>query len=182
MVAKIPDVRKTVSSDFKRAGDLVYLVGHTYDELGASEFYKLLGELGANVPRVRKEDALRIYRKMMAASEKELLASSHDLSDGGLAVALAESAFGGNLGLEAELPDNGLSLNALLFAESHSRFVVSVAPENRQAFETIFGDDAHLLGEVRELGGKFIVRFKGETVIALAVNDLLARWRSGLVF
>ena len=181
MVAKIPDVRQTVSSDFKQAGDLIYLVGHTYDELGASEFYKLLGELGAKVPKVRKEDALRIYRKMMAAHDGKLLASSHDLSDGGLAVALAESAFGGNLGVEVDLPDNGLSLNALLFAESHSRFVVSVAPEHRQAFEARLADDAQLLGEVTS-DGMFTVRFKGQTVIDLPVSDLLTSWRSGLVF
>ncbi len=182
MVAKIPDVRKTVSSDFKRVGDLVYLVGHTYDELGASEFYKLLGELGANVPRVRREEALRVYRKMMVATENEWLASSHDLSDGGLAVALAESAFGGNFGVEVELPDNGLSLNALLFAESHSRFVVSVAAQHRRDFEALFGDDAHLLGEVRASRDKFVVRHNGQTVIDLDVSDLLNSWRAGLVF
>ncbi|MHB2153413.1 phosphoribosylformylglycinamidine synthase subunit PurL [Calditrichota bacterium GD2] len=181
MVAKIPDIRKTVTTDFKHEGDLIYQVGHTYDELGASEFYHLFGELGANVPRVRKEQALRIYRKMMEAIEQQLLSSAHDCSDGGLAVALAECAFGGNLGAQVELPDFDLSLNALLFAESHSRFVVSVAPQNQQAFEKIMGDDAFLIGQVSGRK-KLEIDHQNKTVLALDVQAMLDAWRSGLVF
>ncbi len=83
IVAKIKDVRNTMTSEFKQAGDLIYLIGKTHDELGGSDFYKLFNELGANVPIVRKEDALRIYQKMMKAHEKNWLVSAHDLSDGG---------------------------------------------------------------------------------------------------
>ncbi|RLC50671.1 MAG: phosphoribosylformylglycinamidine synthase, partial [Candidatus Cloacimonadota bacterium] len=75
MVAKIEDVRKTVTSNFKAEGDLIYLLGKTYDELGASDFYKLFGELGANVPKVRKEKAKQLYEKMAIANELNLIES-----------------------------------------------------------------------------------------------------------
>ncbi len=181
MVAKVPDVRKTVTAEFKQAGDLIYLVGKTYDELGGSEFYKLFNELGANVPRVRREDARRTYSKMMQANRAGLIASAHDISDGGLAVALAESAFGGNVGTDVTLPDDGLSLNAVLFAESHSRFVVSIAPEHRTAFEGIFGGDVCYLGEVTA-EPNVTIQLNGKIIIELPIEEMLRSWRSGLDF
>ncbi len=181
IVAKIKDVRNTMTSEFKQAGDLIYLIGKTHDELGGSDFYKLFNELGANVPIVRKEDALRIYQKMMKAHEKNWLVSAHDLSDGGLAVALAESAFGGEMGVSIELQDNGLSVNADLFSESHSRFIVSVYPDNTDAFEKLFGNDATLLGKV-SASRKVQISMAGKWLVDLDNEALLNAWRSGLVF
>ena len=98
MVAKLDDVRKTVTSNFKAEGDLIYVLGKTYDELGASEFYKLFDELGANVPRVRKVEALKLYNTVIKANEQSLIESCHDLSDGGMVVAISESAVGTDFG------------------------------------------------------------------------------------
>lgn len=179
MSAKIPDIRNTVSSDFKKAGDIIYRIGKTYDELGASEFYALSGELGANVPKVRKEDALRIYKKMMKASAAGLLASAHDISDGGLAVAAAESAFGGELGCVLNIPDSGIGENAELYAESHSRFIVSAAPENADALEEIFGDDCCRIGLVSELQ-KISIAVAGKPRIDLSNETVFQAWRDGL--
>jgi len=137
--------------------------------------------LGAHVPVVRKEDARRIYHKMMEAHEKNLLASAHDLSDGGLAVALAESAFGGETGVSVDLPDDGLSVNADLFSESHSRFIVSVNPDNKDAFEKVFVNDAALLGKVIGLRQVRIIK-AGNLLIDLENTVLLNAWRSGLTF
>jgi len=180
MVAKMPDVRTAVTADFKQAGDLVYLVGKTYDELGASEFYQLLGELGANVPRVRKEDALRIYRKMNAAHTRNLLASAHDLAEGGLAVALTEALFGDiALGAEIAIGDDSLPAQVWLFSESHSRFVVSIAPEKQKAFEELFAGDALLLGAVNN-SGILSVSVNGRQIVRLQTEILLDAWKSGL--
>lgn len=181
MAAKIEDIRKTVTAEFKQAGDLIYLVGKTYDELGGSEFYRFYNELGANVPRVRKDDAKRIYKKMAQANESGLVVSAHDISDGGLAIALAESAFNGNFGAAVNLAENELSLNAALFAESHSRFVISVAQQNREEFETTFGDDIELLGEVTA-ESVLIIKKYNEEIINIRISELLGSWRSGLVF
>jgi len=179
MVAKIADVRKTVTAEFKQAGDLIYLVGKTYDELGGSEFYQLFNELGANVPKVRKEEARRIYKKMMSANRENIILSAHDISDGGLAVALAESAFGGNLGAEIVLPEDGLVTNAALFAESHSRFVVSIAPENQKKFESVFTEDAQYLGSV-STEKNLVISWDRKTVVNLEIEKMLNTWQSGL--
>ena len=181
MVAKVPDVRRTITAEFKQAGDLIYLVGKTYDELGGSEFYKLFGELGANVPRVRRDEARRIYSKTMRANRAGLIVSAHDISDGGLAVALAESAFGGGFGALIDLPNDGLGVSAQLFAESHSRFVVSIAPEHRQAFEEVFNGDAFYLGKV-SAEPNVTIQFKSKMIIDLAIEGMLKSWQSGLDF
>ncbi|MCK4957077.1 MAG: phosphoribosylformylglycinamidine synthase, partial [Candidatus Cloacimonetes bacterium] len=99
MVAKIDDVRKTITSNFKAKDDLIYVLGKTYNELGGSEFYRLFNELGANVPKVRRDDAMKLYKNVMQANDKNLIESSHDISDGGLAVTVVESAFGGQFGV-----------------------------------------------------------------------------------
>jgi len=181
MTAKMDDVRQSVTSDFKAAGDLIYQLGTTYDELGASEFYTLYDELGANVPKVRKEAAKALYLKVMKANSERLIESSHDLSDGGLAVSLVESAFGGEFGLEANLDALGdLSDVVKLFSESHSRFVVSIRPENKVAFEAIFEDKAFLLGRV--MAEKNInITSNHNNLIDLPTDALLEAWAGGLV-
>lgn len=182
MAAKIPDVRHVVTSEFKAAGDLVYQLGATYNELGASEFYRLFNQLGANVPQVRKTEARNLYLKVMQVNCHRLIESSHDLSDGGLAVTLAECAFGGNLGARIDLEnffDKSLSLNALLFAESHSRFVVTVKPANRMLFEQMMGSYAHFLGMVTKEPQLQIWQGNRE-VVNLPVVQLLEAWNNGL--
>ncbi len=153
VIGKIDDVRKAVTMDVKTPGDLVYLLGTTADELGGSEYYRMCGELGANVPQVDSQKALHLYRTVNRAQQQKLLRSCHDLSDGGLAISLAEKAFAGGFGICADLDkmvvSAELSDSALLFSESQSRLAVTVKPENKQAFETLFADcDAALIGEV----------------------------------
>jgi phosphoribosylformylglycinamidine synthase len=179
MTAKIEDVRHTITSDFKQADDVVYLLGETYDELGGSEFYQLFGELGANVPQVRFEKAKELYTLMGQANEQHLIQSCHDLSDGGLAVALAEATFGYGFGAEVELQGE-LSLVAQLFSESHSRFVATVAPEDVVAFEQHFGSRATRLGVVTA-DGQLTVRHAGQIVISADTAALRHEWSNGPV-
>jgi len=181
MTAKINDVRKTVTSNFKAAGDLVYQLGATYNELGASEFYALHNELGANVPKVRKETAKALYLKVMEANKQSLIESCHDMSDGGLTVAAVESAFGAGLGLEMNIQPlmEGLSLNAALFSESHSRFVVSVQPEHQAAFEAVLGEHATLLGTVTD-NAQVCIKNGTDVLVDLATTALEAAWSNGL--
>jgi phosphoribosylformylglycinamidine synthase len=180
-VAKIEDIRKTVTSDFKKEGDLICLVGKTYNELGGSEFYNLFDELGKNVPIVRKEEAKRIYLKMIRANDKNLINSSHDISNGGLAVAIVESAFGGNFGAEITLRKKGINLNAELFSESHSRFVVSVSPDKQSEFEDIFGNDSTILGRVTN-NRRIKIFWNDSLTIDLETEKLLDVWREELKF
>ncbi len=180
MVAKIGDVRRTITSDFKAEGDLIYQVGKTYDELGASEFYRLFDELGANVPKVRKEEAKDSYLKMMQANKEHLVVSAHDISNGGMAVALSECLIGTDFGTEISLDGlESLPLNAKLFAESHSRFVVSVAPENREKFEEIMRDKAIFLGKVTR-DKRLKVVGNQNIIIDGKIEELENKWRCEL--
>ena len=183
MTAKVADVRQVVTADFKQAADIIYLLGETYDELGGSEFYQLYNELGANVPKVDFAKAKALYTLVGEANAQGLIQSSHDLSDGGLAVTLAECTFGRD-GLGAELDLSALpaslSVNALLFSESHSRFVVSVAPEDVVAFERILKDRATRLGRVTA-EGQLRVRHQATELLSLNTTVLRAAWTNGPV-
>ena len=179
IVARMDDVRMAVTSEFKAPGDLVYLAGETYDELGASELYRMLGFIGANVPRVRTEKALALYRLVGAANHQRLIESSHDLSDGGLAIAAAECAFGAGLGANLALPMDDLETRPWLFAESHSRFIMSVRPENQARFEQSMRGRYTRLGTVTQASD---LRFSrgGEELVGLPLGELLEAWQNGL--
>ncbi len=135
--AVLDDVRRVVSMDVKNPGDAVYVLGETRDELGGSEYLALRGQLGVHVPRVNPVAARRLYEALADAIAKGLVASCHDCSDGGLGVALAESAFAGGFGMDIDIRPIGLESNiATLFSESASRFVVTVPRDHAEAFET----------------------------------------------
>jgi phosphoribosylformylglycinamidine synthase II len=177
MVSQIDDIRTATTTEFKAAGDAIYLLGKTYDELGGSEFYHLFGLLGANVPVVRKEEAIALYRKVHTAHQKRLLSSCHDLSDGGLSVALAESAFGGDLGANVALGEEDARIQ--LFSESHSRFVVSVKPELCGVFEELMQGHYQYLGRVTE-EPRMLITQNGKEWVDLEVDRILEAWRGGL--
>jgi len=135
----VDDVDRCVTMDLKRSGNLLFIVGRTNNELGASHYYKTRGHLGANVPKLDLGMAPRIAQRISAAIAEGLIVSCHDCSEGGLAVALAEMAFAGGLGIEADLRGLPRSkdcsrTDAQLFSESNSRYVVEVAPRNYDAF------------------------------------------------
>ncbi|MDD5263294.1 MAG: AIR synthase-related protein [Candidatus Bipolaricaulis sp.] len=179
--AGIPDVRRTVTSGFQAAGDVIYAVGETLDELGASEFFRWLGLAGGRAPRVRAERARERYRRVNDAISAGLVASCHDLSDGGLAVALVESAIGGGLGFDVALDDLGQfdQPSVPLFSETASRFVVTVPEERRRAFEVILGVDARSIGRVT---GEAHVRISmgGRPCIDGPLARFETAWRGGL--
>jgi phosphoribosylformylglycinamidine synthase len=179
VVASIADVRQVTTTELKAEGDLLYQLGPTYDELGGSALYRLRGELGAKVPRLRMREAKERYLRMAEAHERGLFESCHDLSDGGLGVALCECAFGGPLGFEVTLPDVGLAPHVQLYAESHSRFIVSVRPERRGELEELFGEDAQRLGRVSGEGARILAP-SGEPLVDRSIAELLQIWCDGL--
>ena len=180
ITTKITDVRNTVTSDFKHPGDLIYHVGHNYEEPGGSEFYFIMNERSSICPKVRKEEAKPIYLKMMKAHEFQLFRSSHDISDGGLMVAVVESCFGSGLGVNLELNETrNISLHSFLFSESPSRFIVSVAQEKQIEFESVMESEIQLLGRVSN-DGNLVVNHLGTKIINLEVRNLLQIWKNGL--
>ena len=130
--------------------------------------------------RVRKEQAKTLYLKVKHANEQNLIESSHDISDGGMAVALVESTLGTDLGIAVDISGfEDLSVPAILFSESHSRFIVSVSPENKEVFESIMGGDAVLLGRVTK-NGQILVSYEDRRIMDLKVDKLLDAWDKGL--
>jgi phosphoribosylformylglycinamidine synthase len=185
VIGKIDDVRLATTMDAKRAGDLVYLLGVTANELGASELYAQLGELGANLPQVDATTALARYRTLNAAQTAGLVASCHDLSDGGLAVALAETAFSGGLGISIDLSKvetrGELSAAQILFSESASRLLVTVHPENQGRFTSLFArQSCSLLGEVTTTAQLQVMGADKVALIAAALDELKAAWQAPL--
>ena len=163
----IPDVSLAVTSDFKQPGDAVYLLGMTGNELAGSEIASELGLTGGATPQVDLLSARARYALLHEAVKARLINACHDLSDGGLGVALAEMALAGRLGARINLdrvPSRGLgtpasgsgvdSLTSLLYSESASRLLVTVPRDNIRAFQDLFkaslGFDAALIGNVSD--------------------------------
>ncbi len=138
MIAKMDDVTKAVTPDAKQHGDLIYVIGMTRQELGGSEYFAMLDAIGNQVPKVDAEKSLAMYDAVSAATAAELVQSLTTPALGGLGVAFARTAMAGRLGLEINLdaiPAENCNDIEKLFSESNSRFVATVNPVNRVAFE-----------------------------------------------
>ncbi|HET6419068.1 MAG TPA: phosphoribosylformylglycinamidine synthase subunit PurS [Geobacteraceae bacterium] len=188
VIGKIDDARKAVTMDAKRPGDIIYLLGKTAFELGGSEYYASKGFVGNRVPRVDAEKSLKRYRAYHEAVKRGLVASCHDLSDGGLAVALAEKAFAGGLGLSVDLGRvlfSGVSCDrrdeVLLFSETASRHLVTVRPEDRENFEEVMtGNCFSSIGVVVEEKTLTVSGIDGSVVLKADIEDLKEAWQSPL--
>jgi len=188
VIGKIEDARKAVTMDVKRPGDIVFLLGKTGDELGGSEYFALKGAIGNKVPQVDTGRAYQRYQAYQQAVAQGLVASCHDLSDGGLAVAAAESAFAGGYGMSLDLfrvlwkgDAAGRSDAALLFGESASRHLVTVHPEKRDAFETVMSGNCFAsIGEVTAEPVLAIVGLSGTAVVRAGLAGLKEAWQKTL--
>jgi phosphoribosylformylglycinamidine synthase len=185
-IGLVDDVNKCVTMDAKHAGNFLFIVGETKNELGGSHYYRIQGQLGANVPKVDLERAPKIAERICSAIADGLVVSCHDCSEGGLAVALAEMAFAGGLGIEADLrglpkSEDCVRVDAQLFSESNSRYVVEVEPDKFDAFVKLmlnlpFGQ----IGKVTE-GEKLVVKAEdGRTVVESDLDTLKQAWQKPL--
>ncbi|RJQ28352.1 phosphoribosylformylglycinamidine synthase [Candidatus Parcubacteria bacterium] len=181
-IGVVQDARRCISIDFKMPGDLIYLLGDTHNELGASEYYAMRGELGDSVPRVDSARNITIYRKLFRAIRKGLVASSVSVGRGGLAIALAKSSMAAKLGADVSFRLLGGSAtrdDVLLFSESQGRILVSVSPEKRKEFEKVFKEKSiALLGRVTWERVLKIRRKSGKAVARLGVDSMLQAYRS----
>jgi phosphoribosylformylglycinamidine synthase subunit PurSL len=184
VIGRIDDITKAVTMDVKRAGDLIYLLGTTRKELGGSEFFASHGIIGSSVPKVDAPEALVRYRKLHGAMGRSLIASAHDLSDGGLAVALAEKAFAGALGLSVDLGavrvEGTLNDTEILYSESQSRILISVSPDHASDIESLFGADAACIGKVQPDQKLVITSRMGGTILEQGLDQLKKAWKSPL--
>jgi phosphoribosylformylglycinamidine synthase len=180
MVGLLEKVQRVVTPWFKTPGDAVVLLGRTREELGGSEYLKWVHGLTRGTPPwidLKMEQA--VQNCCRDAIEQELLCSAHDVSDGGLAVTLAECCIGGPekpLGVRIDTREM-IRADALLFSESQSRIVVSLKEENVGRLNDIaaqYGVPAQVIGTVG--GARFVI----QSLLQLPVEELRAIWSTGL--
>jgi phosphoribosylformylglycinamidine synthase len=137
-LGRVPDVRKCVTMDLKESGNHIYLVGLTKDEFGGSHFNLVTGKSGGQVPRVDLALAPKLFAAVHAAITAGVVRACHDLSEGGLAAAIAEMAFAGGVGVDITALPGDHADEVKLFSESCSRFLVEVKPQQATRFEAHF--------------------------------------------
>ncbi len=180
MVGMVAQIDRVVTSWFKSPGDVVVLLGRTREELGGSEYIKLLHGLVRGTPPwidLRLEEA--VQRCCLEAIERGLLHSAHDVSDGGLAVALAECCISGPekpLGVRIDTHEM-IRSDALLFSESQSRIVVSLEEKALSPLQEIASTHSVPIQVIGTVGGS---RFIIEPLLQLVVEELRTIWCSGL--
>ncbi|MGG3467705.1 phosphoribosylformylglycinamidine synthase subunit PurL [Neobacillus pocheonensis] len=176
MVGLVTDLDHITTQHFKQNGDLIYLLGETKDEFGGSELQKLLySRVFGKAPELNVTVEKERQNQVLAAIRAGVVQSAHDLSEGGLAVALAECLFANEkLGADVTLSGNPVSA---LFSETQSRFLLSVKKERQAEFESLV--DAQLIGEVNH-SGKLSVTIESDKVLENTVEELKAAWKGAI--
>jgi phosphoribosylformylglycinamidine synthase subunit PurL len=190
MVGLLEDVRKLITQGFKNDGDLIALLGVTNDDLSVSEYAQsVLGltteELiqHGEVPKLDLKLEKLVQDTLLNLADKQLLKSAHDCSEGGIAVAIAESCFSSlnrkSIGAEISLNHENLDVTTQLFSESPSRIVISFSAENLENVKEIIGDcPCSIIGKV--LGDSLKINVNGEEKISVKVDELENSWKHSL--
>lgn len=175
MVGLVKDLDHVTTSEFKQAGDKIFVIGETEADFNGSELQKMqLGRIEGELFDFDIDKEKMIQDKVLQTIREGLIQSAHDCSEGGLAVALMESAFGNELGLSATLD----MPSEWLFSESPSRFVLSVRPENAEAVKEVFGQDAVEIGEVKDTR---IAEIRTQTEeLTIDVKELKDLWEGAI--
>jgi len=187
-ISVMPDIEKTATMDFKRADELIYLIGKTYAEF--------------NAPKVNPRQGIKIFQAVHQAIKSGLISACHDLSEGGLAVALAEMCFASGVGVEIYLkrlmkpqisristdfsldPSNQSNPwlnNVFLFSESNTRFLVSVSKQNKTKFESIMKNLPYAeIGKTTSSDIMKILGINDKQIVNLKLRDMEKVWRTSL--
>jgi phosphoribosylformylglycinamidine synthase len=183
-----PDVRKSATSDFKFAGDKIYLVGTSKQELGASELAYMLVEngraagIGGQVPQLpHPEQNLATYRALSNSIREGWVRTAHDCSEGGLAIALAEMCIGGRIGATVDIDGSGEGdVWGRLWGESLGRFVVAVSPQHEAAFlAAMKGHTTTVLGEVVN-DNVLTITDGDDALVSMDVDNMATVWKGTL--
>ena len=193
MVGLIEDTRKIITQGFKTDGDLIALLGLTKDDLSASEYAQtILGfstdeliESGAVVPAIDLDLEKRVQKTCLNLADEFLLKSAHDCSDGGFAVAVAESCFSSlnrkAVGAEINLKGEDLSEEALLFGESPSRIIISFAAENLERIQAVAAELNCPLEIVGHVGGERLkIKTNDSENVSALISELENAWEKSL--
>jgi phosphoribosylformylglycinamidine synthase II len=176
----IDDYNLAMTSNFKKENNYIILIGETKNELGGSELSRILGIKGA-VPEVDGKLAFSILKKITKGNMDKNFLAIHDLSEGGLAVALSEMTFSNKIGCEIDLSSIKTNLrdDILLFSESNSRFIIEVEEKNVKKVEELFKNIPHYnIGKTK--GTSLVVKNKDKTLINIKVDKLIKEWEGAV--
>jgi phosphoribosylformylglycinamidine synthase subunit PurL len=185
MIGVLDDIAKHLTMPFKRTGDTIILLGRNTDELGGSEYLKVIhGLVVGDAPALSLDGERRLQELVLALNERGLLSSAHDCAEGGLAVCLAESAITAEpmFGCDVELHDD-LDAAALLFGEAQGRIVVSCAADASGEVISLareVGVPSAVIGRVGEMDGRFVVSTSRAAPVDLPVASLHEVWSTAI--
>jgi phosphoribosylformylglycinamidine synthase len=172
----MPDVTKAITYAFKQASSTIVLIGERKDECGGSAYYQLHNELGSHVPQPDLATFSRDMHAVHTAIQNGLVLAAHDVSEGGVAVAIAEMCFKNQFGVKIDVPGE-LSTEKKLFSETGG-FILEIGRDKLNEFKALFAAQQvpiFLLGETTCTG-----RLKMNGVIDLPVNEAKIAWENGL--
>jgi phosphoribosylformylglycinamidine synthase II len=182
-IGMVPDVRRCVTMDLKEPGNVLLLIGETREELGGSHYYLETGQTGGKVPQVDLARAPNIFHRLHEVIEAGLVRSCHDLSEGGLAVALAEMVFAGGIGADVTgLQKLKIADETALFSESATRFLVEVVPDMLAKVTALLGDDLPVqqIGQTCKEPRLRIAGASGEWIVWIGLDKLKDAWQRPL--
>ncbi len=184
----VPDVRKVVSMDAKEPENVVYVVGMTRAEMGGSHYYAVHNYTGNSVPEVKPKEGRAVFEALSRAIGSRLVRACHDCSEGGIAVAAAEMAFAGGLGMDLytmtvpRTPELQRD-DVILFSESNSRFLCEVAQERVEQFESMLSGVACApLGRVTKEPRLRVRGLRGEMIVDEPIGELKEAWQKPLAW
>jgi phosphoribosylformylglycinamidine synthase len=183
-LGRVPDVRRCVTMDLKESGNLVFLIGVTREEMGGSHYNLVNGIAEGVPPEVDLDLAPRIFQKLHEAIQRGLVRACHDVSEGGLAAAVAEMALAGGIGADIRCPGAEAGdgpEEVMLFAESTSRFVVEATPVNAPALQNCLeGVPWKRIGQTCTEQRLRIAGPNGQWVVDAELADLKEAWQKPL--
>jgi phosphoribosylformylglycinamidine synthase len=195
MIGLVEDVRRVVQPGFKKTGDVIALLGTTANDISLSEYAATILGIGTDemvrkgeTPQINLYAELAVQKTCLEAAEAGLIASAHDCSDGGLAIALAEccfsslnrSAIGAEINLSASAAGS-LPANSVLFSESPSRIIISFPAASRAAIDTIAQRESCPITIIGSVGGdRLVINGEGKNFVSLRVDEMEKAWRGSL--
>lgn len=181
MVGLVRDVDHITTQGFKQEGDVIVLLGQTKEELGGSEFqYVMHGVTEGRPPQLDLQTEKRLQESVLDLIRTGLVQSAHDLSEGGIAVALAESCMSGGLGADVSIQTE-LRADVALFSESQSRVLLSVSPEQSDVLQSKLAEAGvpyAVLGTVQ--GDMLRIKMNGEVRVEASVKELEHAWKDAI--
>jgi phosphoribosylformylglycinamidine synthase len=180
----VPDIRKAVTMELKEPGNALYMVGVTKPEIGGSEYLRIHGELGGSVPKLTPETNILAYHRVLDAMDAGLVRACHDCSEGGLAIALSEMAFTGDLGLDVEIGkvivSESMRDDYLLFSESNGRLLIEVPAKMTTEFEKTMKDSPFSCIGVVKKDPHLTIMKDGVKLLEKELSTLIDSWKTPL--